>query len=396
MTRHLLHTASHPRTLDYAALVHAYHKGLTEHLRGFDAGLPELAFWVPDENIAVGVRNLLDALATAGRDEVRLHIAAPASSCLEVSGWRELATRYGDAEVESHPSGIDLHLRSLRVAVAIPDASAPQSPSGPRAQEVVVALSDPSPETLPDALGPHHSLAAWARAGLEHDALPSGGAGERCGIARRGSVAWGIAVDADGVVRRAGFAGAPHVDAALLLERLCVTCEGLPLLEVRDHAVLKLEASLRREPYGGGGIVVPEFADPAFAFLTRLVRDAVRELGVPLPAVNTYDPGLSETWRAASDEARRERLETALRGFCHDEALPPEAIALVDLQLGVRVVVGFAEEVPREHTGPALLRLERVLKAEVDARLEVFLVEERDRNRKRRLAIFPPAPEDRS
>lgn len=396
MTRPMPTTApSH--ALDYGELVRAYHRGLTEHLRGFDAGLPELAFWVPDEDVFVGVRNLLDALATAGRSDVRLRIAAAESAGIELAAWRALAERYGDAEVTVDPGGVDLHIRALRVVPTMGDPHAPrEAPRARRTREIVDVLLDPAGGTFPATIGPHHALEPWSDAPRQHDILPTAGAGEHAGIARRAGVVLGFVVSADGFVRRAGFEGAPHDTGAALLERLCILCEGLPLVEVRDHAILRLEAELRRAPVVDSGIVVPEFAHPAFAFLLPLVRDAVRASGVPLPAVNTYDPGSSPAWRAASDELRRERLAAALETFSRTEALAPDALTLVDLQFGIRVVVALAEDLPREHTGPVLLRLERFLKGEVDGRLEVFLVEERDRNRKRRLAILATATEDRT
>ena len=53
--------------IDYDALYADYSQSLVDTLRGFSPKVIGLELWVPDENLRVSLRNLLDSAASLGR-----------------------------------------------------------------------------------------------------------------------------------------------------------------------------------------------------------------------------------------------------------------------------------------------------------------------------------------
>jgi len=402
--------------LDYAELVELYAQRLVTNLRGFGVDDPTLALWVPDEDPTRSVRNLLDAAATAGRGALGLRIRRPQLDAIDVVVLETLLARYGAPAIEARaeelcfvvsglrlPEPVDASVARLEspsaaqsswATTASPaDASVVQveSPRLGRCTVTVETLDRPRVDEFPSRLrNPYRNALTQRVPNARFHTLPEARPQLRRGVAVLHGVSLAFLVDGQDRVTRAGFEGAPHADAQRLMEALCEVCEGMPLPEVRDHAVQRLESSLRGAgPRPCSGIVLPESIDAAFAVLQHLVREAAVAAGYQTGTSNRYDAGPSAQWASRSDESRRGTLETAIRDFCGEQGLGEHAIAFVDLQFLIRLVVVPAPTIERAALPGLLMALERYCRGRVESRLEVFVEEHRDRNAKRRLAVVP-------
>lgn len=105
-----------------------------------------------------------------------------------------------------------------------------------------------------------------------------------------------------------------------------------------------------------------------------------RKGGIDLSHAGTEMPQVSENWRTASD-AERERLvtEALARRFS------ASWVRLLHAQANGHVLLGLVNPMRASSRGPLLLRVERMLKDDIDGGLEVYLSPLQDRNMLRRL-----------
>lgn len=384
------HEAKEAEPLAYDALFNAYRRGLVDTLRGFGLSAAGLELWVPDEDLLVSLRNLLDALASAG--ETRCAVRFARHDRTHAAALCSMAESFGDVECIEDDAGFTLRVRNLRVR-SDADALGCCEVEREESQTVVSALDDALSEVFPSVIGPGYArrlAREWRVVTRQGEVTPD--EGEVSAIFTLAGVTFGWVGGVDGEVRRAGFNGPPSLVAAQLLEHLALICEGLPIEEARDHAVLRLESSLREVQPPFGGIIIPEFADPAFGFLTRLVRGVAARWPLEVPRVSTYDESPSTEWLELSDRSRKARLQAAIEGFECQRDLPRGSLQVSDVQLGFRIVVVVDAWDGRADLAATLMALERHVRAHVERRLEVFLEEVRDQNRKRRLAIAGNRP----
>jgi hypothetical protein len=176
-----------------------------------------------------------------------------------------------------------------------------------------------------------------------------------------------------------------------LLESLCRTVSGLPLLEAAEHGTLRLEKQLRgeaRRPVAG--ILLPESVHPLFrlarALLSQALADYRGQTGFA-EVHSRHDDRPSEAWLGASDAERRAQLSRALEVALACRGLDPSLARVESIRHDVRVELSL--ELPTGVDASVIVMdLERALKAEVEPRLEVYVTERRDRNAKRRLAVL--------
>lgn len=152
----------------------------------------------------------------------------------------------------------------------------------------------------------------------------------------------------------------------LLLEAFCALMDGLPLGEVRDHGVLRLEHALRdpKEAPPVPGLVTPHNADPLLRRLWELVAR------IPRAGESPWEPAPSGPWHW-------ERVEAALEECLEEMGLSPRDFSLEEIRGGHRFFLAGSGD------GARLLELERRLRAKTDGGVEVFLKGREDRNVRR-------------
>jgi hypothetical protein len=368
-------------TLDYDALVADYTAGLVDRLRGFGPAADGLALWVPDEDPLIGLRNLWDAAACGGLTEICVRLGPTSLAQLDAESLLAMAARFGVATMFPCKGGTMVEIVALHPAIAMPIAT--------HERVAVVSRSEAAPvcerEVLPAC---YQAAVERAYASVTHD-VPV--LDDDANVLVEGcddDVVLTLAVNPTTLrIEQAAFAGAADRIEVGMLEALCCTIEGLPLIEAADHGTNRLEHALREGAAPVPGIVTPRAVGSAFDRPHALLRDALAswrtEIGA-LDRTSTFDAGPTEAWRTMDDAARRAAIAAVIAGFIADHALPADQFAVVAIEFDVRLVLHAA---PHAKLAPLVMALERSIRDAIDPRLEVYLEEIRDKNKLRRLAI---------
>lgn len=371
-----------PEPLDYEALVADYTTGLVDRLRGFGPAADGLALWVPDEDPLVGLRNLWDAAACAGLGELAVRLGPTSLAQLDADSLLAMAARFGVATLRPCNGGMMVEVDALHPATSLPESTSIAmsfAPVGITRTETVER------ERLPAC---YREAVQRAAMSATHD-VPVLEDDRWLWIeGYDDGVSLTLAVDPGSLrVVHAGFAGATdHVEFGVL-EALCTIVEGLPVVEAADHGVIRLEDKLREGRAPVDGIVTPRAVAGAFDRPHALLRDALTELRALVPGLertSSYDAGPAPGWRVLDRAERHAEVERVLGAFTLAHGLEPDSFALVAIEFDVRLVFRAA---PHPRLAALTMTLERTIRGEIDARLEVYLEEIRDRNKLRRLAI---------
>lgn len=373
-------------TLDYDALVADYNDGLVARLRGFGPAASGLALWVPDEDPQVGLRNLWDAAASSGMSTLALEIGAATVARLDVDRVLRTAARFGVATSRPTRNGLWIEVEALHPAVPLMSVTNSEAPAF-RTPEAMVPMR--TREVLPEV---YRAAVERAASVASHDVPLLADAQWQLVEGTVDDVTLSLAVDRASNIVHASFAGAADRLEVGVLEALCTIIEGLPLVEAADHGVIRLERMLREGEAPVPGIATPRAVASAFDRPQALLRDALahgRALLDLAERTSSFDAGPGARWRSLDAAGRADAIATAVASFTTTNALPADTFSLVAVEHDIRLVFRAAStpELPR-----LVMALERMIRADIDPRLEVYLEEIRDRNKLRRLAIVENNP----
>jgi hypothetical protein len=378
--------------IDYDALYADYSQSLVDTLRGFSAKVAGLELWVPDENLRVSLRNLLDSAASLGRASVCLQFAETTAAQLSEAELSELGRGFGQVRLEWRGAALLFEVSALGAVPVAAPAPSPErkAASVPERQASGDAAASPEPkaEVSFEAYERRlRQLAAVAEPG-RHQA--SNGAGTLVSFAQD-SCTLELVVAGDEHVIVSASSQAPDQVRQLLLGELCRLVCGLPLLEATYHGALRLEHLLRptaARPLSG--IVLPRAVHPHFGLVEELLRGALanyRNLSGFDVVRGQHDDRPRAEWLAASLEERKRRLEVALAQVLPTFGLEAADVGVVSIRYDVRVELGLSQAWQKLDQPRLVMQLERELQARVDPRLEVYVQELKDKNQLRRLAL---------
>jgi hypothetical protein len=377
--------------IDYDALYADYSQSLVDTLRGFSPKVKGLELWVPDENLRVSLRNLLDSAASLGRASVCLQFGAGTAEQLTEPQLLELGRDFGQARVERRGGAVLLEVSGLGAAPVTAPAAEPKAPAPERTVPAaeVTAVVNPRPTGV--------SFDGYAD--VLRRSTPASDEGKRAepvGATLRVSAALAdctleLVITSNHVVHSAR-GQADDEPRRLLLAELCRIIEGLPVLEACYHGAGRLEHRLRPtdQPRPVGGIVLPRAVHPHFALVDDLLRAALAEYRKQANFQVTqsqHDDRPADAWLSAALEERRRRLESAMAEVLPNFGLEPSDVSVVSIRYDVRVELGLSEAWKKLDQPRLVMALERELQARVDARLEVYVQELKDKNQLRRLAL---------
>ena len=376
--------------VDYDALYADYSQSLVDTLRGFSPKVKGLELWVPDENLRVSLRNLLDSAANLGRAAVCLRFGESTAAQLTETQLLELGRGFGQARVERHGSAVLFEVSGLGTAVVA--SAAPARKTAATAERQVAAEPTAVINPRPTGVSFDGYADALQRAVLRSlEARPRGNGATQRVIASQGDCRLELEISSGHVVHGA-TSQAPDEARGLLLSELCRIVQGLPLLEACYHGALRLEHRLR--PAGQGrpveGIVLPRAVHPYFALVDDLLRSALaeyRRLTDFKVTQSQHDDRPGSAWLAASADERAQRLVAALGEILPSLGLEPADVSVVSIRYDVRVELGLSEAWKKLDQPRLVMALERELQTRVDARLEVYVQELKDKNQLRRLAL---------
>ena len=371
--------------LNYVDLVARYEAGLIENLRSFGLQAEWLDLWVPDEDLSRSLLNLFDAATEVGRRSLAVRIPADAIAGLKRAGLLDQAAERGRLSIEPDGGSAVLRISDLHVvatpARAARAAPSPQPPPAARA----ASGSDVAEQALRQPMTLSEPYAAPLAAADKTVA-----AAPLAGLVRAQAEIDGLVLDADinprdHVIHAMTASGARGKLANDLAAAMAGLCKGLPILEAADHGAIRLEYLLRGDAARPrAGIVIPEAIEPAFRFMTALLRallaDYRRKAGFQETA-NTFDVHPGPLWSQADGATRRTMLADAFAagGF------PITDINIVAIEYDVRVVVSLDGKLAARQAS-LVAALERCIKKHVDGRLELYLTEVKDSNKLRRLS----------
>ncbi len=350
------------KILDYDKLVDAYHVNLDATLRGFRAAEEMLDTWVPDEDPIRSLTNLVEAAQLCGSESV--------------------SVRVGNQTLDGHSSELlKEKLASLgEVAMAKEKDSSTFTIS--KLQETASFRS--ARPIYQQKLRARFANLRFKRAlKASENQVPQRAAEEQF------SLAWVVQSDKH-IITDAVFDGPARGPMLAALDCLCEILIGLPVQEARDHAVVRLEFSLRdpRQGHPISGIVLPRNADPMFRLpsilVNRLFKDYQTSTGYR-ETMNFYDPGPRASWAALSPAEREQRVTAALAAQRSALGIQPEDVHVVECKFPYAVTLRFEDRLSIPAKRKVALAIERLVREQCDPRLEVFCEEKKDLSKLRRM-----------
>lgn len=348
--------------LDYDKLVEAYNANLDVTLRGFRPAEEMLDTWVPDEDAARSLSSLVEAAQLCGSDAVQVRVSQKTLAGQSVEALLEKLSTMGTTQVQREADGVIFSIANLQETALF--------------RSVRPAYQQRLRERV-------------ARLQFQRELRVNGSQ-----IALRASeeqcmLAWSVQTDQH-VITDAVFESRACGPVLGALDCLCSILIGLPVLEARDHAILRLESYLR-DPHqrrSVPGILLPNNADPIFRLPARLINRLFEDYLTSTkyqPGMNAYDPGPRPAWRAMSPADRQKRVNETLAAHGAVLGLGPSDLQVVECQQAYAVTIRFGEVVALGAKRSLALALERLLREHCDPRLEVFCEERKDLSKLRRL-----------
>ena len=170
-----------------------------------------------------------------------------------------------------------------------------------------------------------------------------------------------------------------------LLNYFCKIMEGLPLNEIVDHGVIILENNLRPDIINETikGIIIPS---KQFNFF-NLVQDNLDEIYEKYIAINKiqfddyFDNAISYNWKKKDIKEKNSIIERAIQDYLIGNSLELNLINLDKIEFSTKINISFNKNLNTKNK--ICLDLEKYLKKNVDARLELFYKEMVDQNKLR-------------
>ena len=381
--------ASSKGVIEYAELVSEYENNLITNLRSFGVNLDFLELWVPDADVVRSLLNLFEAARESGRNALQVRMTGLDCQGIDRAALRGALYALGTVSVADQPEGGVIIALDGMIGQG-EGAKAPLTdPAGVAARKHSAAIAalhrTPRQGTAQLALlQPVVINAVYA------EAVRACAADYRENVVDApdvtvalDSLSLRLAVDAETkLIGKVGFAGAATDVMRGLCGALLDILPGLTLQEAADHGAIRLEYRLRSDPSVRpvAGVVLPSAADGAFAFVESLLRRALaawRTQSGDDGIINEFDPSPSAQWMAQSELERTSRIDRLI-------AQSGMKLELIAIEWDVRVVVCL-DEIPKDQKQTVLMKFERLIKKEIDPRLELFNVEQKDKSALRRL-----------
>jgi hypothetical protein len=408
--------------IDYDTVYRDYLRSLIDTLRGFSAGLPGLELWVPHEDERISLRNLLDVAAAAGMPRLVVRFGPVHRTHLDAAGLRAVAAPYGEVQIHEAPDALEITIEGLRLAAVLPEGRvagtsarvAATTAGGARKRATEADARGRAAAAARTATTVYDKALALAAGHLQHErqvgtqAILQSPLQQHPGATANHSVPVEVSAAHEGARLVLQIDPSDHVIAdavwayatttatdttRALLDRLCDLARGLPILELAQHGIIRLEAALRdpQAPRPVAGIVLPTTAHPMFHLPTTLVRAALADYRTQTgygETVCRFDARPNPTWLQATQTERLAMIATALAEPLGLLNLSSSDVYPIAVEHDVRVVFALPDDLPSLQRQRLLLDIEAHIQRTVDPRLELHAEERKDRNKLRRLAVL--------
>ena len=317
--------------------------------------------WVPDDDPVRSLSNLVEAAQLCGSDSISVRVANKIIEHQAAALLKEKLASLGEVGCRAEPGAVVFTIAHLQETASFRSVR-------PIYQQRLRAR--------------FANLRFKRELRVRENQIPLRATEEHC------TLAWAVQTDAH-VITDAVFDGTARGPMLAALDAFCEILVGLPVLEARDHAIIRLEFSLRdpRQRHPIAGIVLPQNADPLFrlpsSLANRLFNDYLTSTGYR-PAANFFDPGPRAAWAALSPAQREARVTAALAAHGAVLGLKNGEVQVVDCNHAYAVTVRFGDQLPISAKRSLALALERLVREHCDPRLEVFCEEKKDLSKLRR------------
>ena len=348
--------------LDYDELVATYTTNLDVTLRGFRPAAEMLDTWVPDDDLVRSVMSLVEAAQLCGSDAVSMRIARKTFATETPESVGAKLRTLGEVSQTNEKDSVVFTVSKLQETAAFRSVR-------PIYQEKLRERSS--------NLRFRRALKTDAnQISLRATEGPS-------------SLSWSVSPEKH-IITDAAFESTASGPILAALDILCETLVGLPVLEAREHAIIRLEFALRtaNQKHPVTGIVLPQNADSLFRLPSNLVNrlfDDYRTSTQYIPGANVFDPGPKAEWRMLPAEEREKRLSNAVNEATSSLGTQIGDVEVVECKFPYAVTVKFADRLTIPSKRQLALNLERLFRQKCDPRLEVFCEEKKDLSKLRRL-----------
>lgn len=345
-------------TICYEDLVSAYSNNLEVQTRGFSAGLSWLESWVPDDDLLPSLANLVEAAQIGGMDAIGVEFdpqtlgsESPASIAQKLSHLSSITFSIGGGKV-------CLHFGKLNESSKFSDVR----------------------DYYKSALRDRSTHLGFLKA-------PPAGA---VSFENSDGFFWLSKPEDIAGVDSAGFRPSAEASPSLVsaMDFLCEILIGLPLLEIREHALVRLEHRLRdpAKTPPVQGIVLPQNADPIFARVKTLLSGLLAKTGISaVKETNFFDRGTSAHWKSLPAVERESACQKAVDAASLSLLGYEHGIRVIDARKSYAVTIKFEGDAPVAAKRRAALEIEKILRKNCDPRVEVFSLEMKDASQLRRL-----------
>lgn len=335
-----------PAEFSYDTLVEGYYQNLNDTLRNFRGGPGFLESWAHDENHSRSILEIFDLAAQHEVHSVKLTVKPEIADSLDFDWLVDEIGTSGGLEVQRTLSESVLYFRT-RVINAV----------------YIKKLERAST---------HIEYEAPPRTAHSFTAVDEGRL--LC-----------CTIDEKGFVIAATHQGAKGLYVPLL-DRLCSLLINRPLQEGAEHAVIRLENSLRDEvgEIKGQGIVLPQNADPIFQTCLTLLREIFRNYLETTHEVlerNVWQDPLPESWLKTPHADRCHSIEIALRKLCEERKLIGRDVRVVGIKHEKRFILAY-QNTTQKNFAHALIGLERDLRRNLGVEIELQLESLEDKNKR--------------
>ncbi len=350
--------------INYEKMVEDYNATLLTKLRSHGSELDYLEMWVPDEDPVKCILNMVEAADAYGSQELNICVKNDTLNDKQLTDLVQEIEKIANLELDKEKDKSILN---------------------------IFLQKDDTHELLKNIHPSFHQGIMEIADQLEHYGELKIFDDEEEYVASEGNVTLKISVK-NGSICKVSFQGDMDMVQKVVLEMFCRIIEEMPVQEAADHGALKTLYKLhnRQQERPVSGIFMVENAGEVFKMPESLIRKINKEYRAKNSITdmsNFWVPHLSKDWLKLSEAGKIDRLQPILDGFIDENNLESSDIEIASVTKEIRLTVYFSENILPENKSILLLNLELKMRESTGKQLEIYMQEEQDANKLRRIKV---------
>lgn len=342
--------------IQYQELINDYYENLNTNLRNFRGGPGFLESWVHDEDHTRSLLGIFDLAAENKIDEVQILLSPDVMGSVDFSLLSN----------EISPSSLKQETKDQQVILTFS-----RSNGSAKSEAVTGAINEA-----------FKSQAEAALKNIQHEGeLPQD---KQTYTAEANGVRLQIAVDEDGIVRKAKHFGASGYQKAIL-DVLAKQILNRSFQEGSEHGMIRVMNALRdwQIPLHVKGLVTPENADQSFHLPLQLLRTAFKSFQTTHPLhKNEWRDAIAQNWLNMPIEDRIKAAQKEMIEQAQKMGLQTTGVEIVQIKNDTRLVLSLKQDINFPSFGNKLIQIERALRNKFGVELEFQVEGIEDRNKR--------------